>query len=76
MLGCAHPANQRLKQVDPQSGYQYMGMPGNSEHLLLYLTFSGGGTRAALAHEKVDQLREVATVSLLNLKNFRGYCVI
>ncbi len=48
--GCAHyPVNQPLKQVDPQSGYRgkYMGTPGNSENLLLYLTFSGGGTRAA-----------------------------
>jgi NTE family protein len=38
-----------VKQVDPQSGYRakYMETPGNSENLLLYLTFSGGGTRAA-----------------------------
>jgi NTE family protein len=48
--GCAHyPVNQPLKQIDPQGGYRgkYMGTPGNSENLLLYLTFSGGGTRAA-----------------------------
>jgi NTE family protein len=48
--GCAHyPVNEPLKQVDPQSGYRgkFMGTPGNSDNLLLYLTFSGGGTRAA-----------------------------
>ena len=47
--GCAHyPVNPPLKQVDPASGYrgQSMGPAGNSENLLLYLTFSGGGTRA------------------------------
>ena len=40
-IGCAHyPLNQPLKQADPQSGYRakYMGTPGNSEKLLLYLT--------------------------------------
>jgi NTE family protein len=59
--GCAHyPVNQPLKQVDPQSGYRgrYMGTPGNSEHLLLYLTFSGGGTRAAaLSYGVLEDLR-------------------
>ncbi len=59
--GCAHyPVNQPLKQVDPQSGYRgkYMGTPGNSENLLLYLTFSGGGTRAAaLSYGVLEELR-------------------
>ena len=48
--GCAHyPVNKPLQQVDPKSGYRgnLMGVPGNSDELLLYLTFSGGGTRAA-----------------------------
>ncbi len=43
--GCAHyPLNQPLKEVDPQSGYRgkLTGTQGNSENLLLYLTFSGG----------------------------------
>jgi NTE family protein len=61
VAGCAHyPVNQPLKQVDPQSGYRgrYMGTPGNSEHLLLYLTFSGGGTRAAaLSYGVLEELR-------------------
>lgn len=48
--GCAHyPFNQPLKQIDRQTGYRakFRGVPGNSETLLFYLTFSGGGTRAA-----------------------------
>ena len=61
LSGCAHyPVNQPLKQVDPQSGYRpkYMGNPGNSENLLLYLTFSGGGTRAAaLSYGVLEELR-------------------
>lgn len=60
--GCAHyPINQPLKQVDPQSGYRprYGGAPGNSENLLLYLTFSGGGTRAAaLSYGVLEELRK------------------
>ena len=60
--GCAHyPINQPLKQVDPQSGYRgkYTGVPGNSENLLLYLTFSGGGTRAAaLSYGVLEELRK------------------
>jgi len=62
VIGCAHyPVNQPLKQVDPQSGYRgkYMGTPGNSENLLLYLTFSGGGTRAAaLSYGVLEELRK------------------
>jgi NTE family protein len=61
-IGCAHnPVNQPLRQVDPQSGYRgkYMGAPGNSENLLLYLTFSGGGTRAAaLSYGVLEELRK------------------
>jgi len=35
-----------------------MGTPGNSENLLLYLTFSGGGTRAAaLSYGVLEELR-------------------
>jgi NTE family protein len=64
--GCAHfAANQPLKQVDPQSGYRprYMGVPGNSENLLLYLTFSGGGTRAAaFSYGVLEELRKTEVV--------------
>jgi NTE family protein len=64
--GCAHyPVNQPLKQVDPQRGYRgkYMGALGNSENLLLYLTFSGGGTRAAaLSYGVLEELRKTEVV--------------
>ena len=64
--GCAHyPVNQPLKQVDPQSGYRpkYTGTPGNSENLMLYLTFSGGGTRAAaLSYGVLEELRKTEVV--------------
>jgi len=64
--GCAHyPLNQPLKQIDPQSGYRgkYMGTPGNSENLLLYLTFSGGGTRAsAFSYGVLEELRKTEVV--------------
>lgn len=48
--GCLHyPINPRLQQYNPDTGYRgkNMGEPGNSDKLLLLLTFSGGGTRAA-----------------------------
>ncbi len=60
--GCAHyPVNEPLKQVDPESGYRgkFLGTPGNSENLLMYLTFSGGGTRAAaLSYGVLEELRK------------------
>src|SRR5512135_1397034 len=60
-VGCAHyPVNQPLTQVDPDSGYRgkFMGVPGNSDELLLYLTFSGGGTRAAaFSYGVLEELR-------------------
>jgi NTE family protein len=66
VIGCAHyPINEPLKQVDPQSGYrpQYTGTPGNSENLLLFLTFSGGGTRAAaLSYGVLEELRKTEVV--------------
>ncbi|MGO9612803.1 MAG: patatin-like phospholipase family protein [Dissulfurispiraceae bacterium] len=61
MVGCAHyPMNQPITQVDPDSGYRgkTMGVPGNSAELLLYLTFSGGGTRAAaFSYGVLEELR-------------------
>jgi NTE family protein len=61
MVGCAHyTVNQPLSQVDPESGYRgkFMGQPGNSDELLLYLTFSGGGTRAsAFSYGVLEELK-------------------
>ena len=48
--GCAHaPLNAPLAQRDPTHGYFFHAhrRPNNLEDLLLVLTFSGGGTRAA-----------------------------
>jgi len=60
--GCAHyPTNKPLKEEGFRHGYKgnYMGIPGNSENLLLELTFSGGGTRAAaLSYGVLEKLRE------------------
>jgi NTE family protein len=50
LASCAHyTVNQSLDQYSPHSGYRLknMGTPDNSENVLLILTFSGGGTRAA-----------------------------
>jgi NTE family protein len=66
VIGCAHyPVNQPLKQVDPQSGYRgkYIRQPGNSANLLLLLTFSGGGTRAAaLSYGVLEELKKTEVV--------------
>jgi NTE family protein len=48
--GCAHyRVNQPLKEYDPDTGYRAKNMraAGKSDDMLLFLTFSGGGTRAA-----------------------------
>ena len=59
--GCAHyPVNQPLAKYDPESGYRgkFMGAPGNSDEMLLYLAFSGGGTRAsALSYGVLEELK-------------------
>jgi NTE family protein len=49
-VGCAHyPVNQAVRQIDPQGGYRGKNLidTANEDQLLLMLTFSGGGTRAA-----------------------------
>jgi len=71
--GCAHyPFNQPLKQIDRQTGYRmkFRGVPGNSEALLFYLTFSGGGTRAAsFAYGVLEELKE--TMAMIDGKERR-----
>ncbi|MBI5073796.1 MAG: patatin-like phospholipase family protein [Nitrospirae bacterium] len=50
LSGCAHyPINQPLKEYNPAAGYRAKSMraPGKSDDMLIFLTLSGGGTRAA-----------------------------
>lgn len=58
--GCAHyPVNDRLAAHNRQDGYRLENLqdPANSGSLLLVLTFSGGGTRAAaLAYGVLEEL--------------------
>ncbi|MGE5253791.1 MAG: patatin-like phospholipase family protein, partial [Planctomycetaceae bacterium] len=61
-LSCAHyPANHFLAEVSPQGGYRLKNpeRTDRSDELLLVLTFSGGGTRAAaLAYGVMEQLAQ------------------
>ena len=48
--GCAHyPVNETLSKADPHVGYRGTNLinPENDDQLLILLSFSGGGTRAA-----------------------------
>ncbi|MBI5634304.1 MAG: patatin-like phospholipase family protein [Nitrospirae bacterium] len=50
LTGCAHyPLNQQLREYDPNAGYRAKSMrvPEKSDDMLIFLTLSGGGTRAA-----------------------------
>jgi hypothetical protein len=62
--GCSHfghyPVNAPPEKYEPGYGYipRNMGPEGNSEELLLILTFSGGGTRAAaFSYGVLEELR-------------------
>lgn len=63
VAGCAtYPANPRLAQYDPKSGYRFENLtaPGYPDSLFVILTFSGGGTRAAaLSYGVMEKLRKV-----------------
>jgi NTE family protein len=65
-VGCAHyPVNQPIKEVCVDVGYRAAPMktPENSDSLLLYLTFSGGGMRAAaLSYGVLEELRKTEIV--------------
>lgn len=65
--GCAHyHVNQPIKHWDPQSGYRGRNLidPTKDEALLLMLSFSGGGTRAAaFAYGVLEAFRDT-TVTL------------
>lgn len=64
MAGCAHyPVNQAVRQVDPQGGYRGRNLidPANDDQMLLMLTFSGGGTRAAaFSYGVLEALRDTS----------------
>ncbi len=61
-LSCAHyPPNHFLTEVSPEGGYRLKNPEriDRSDELLLVLTFSGGGTRAAaLAYGVMEQLAQ------------------
>ena len=61
--GCVTPIkNSRLESYDPSKGYRFQNLDlneGNTDELLVILTFSGGGTRAAsFAYGVLEQLKE------------------
>ncbi len=60
LAGCAHwPENAALAKADPRAGYRLENVkrPNQSEDLLLFLAFSGGGTRAAsLSYGVLEEL--------------------
>ncbi|MDH4266211.1 MAG: patatin-like phospholipase family protein [Deltaproteobacteria bacterium] len=66
VVGCAHyPVNQPIKEVHPNTGYRTAQVkdPENSDHMLLFLTFSGGGTRAAsLSYGVLEELRKTEVI--------------
>ncbi|NTW38101.1 MAG: patatin-like phospholipase family protein [Syntrophobacteraceae bacterium] len=67
LVGCAHyPVNQSLRQYNPQEGYRARNLidPVNDDRLLLQLTFSGGGTRAAAFSYGVLETFRDTTVSI------------
>ena len=64
--GCVHyPINQPIKELHPNAGYRAAQVkdPQNSDQMLLFLTFSGGGTRAAsLSYGVLEELRKTEVV--------------
>ncbi|NTU48895.1 MAG: patatin-like phospholipase family protein, partial [Syntrophobacteraceae bacterium] len=64
VAGCAHyPVNQPSRQYDPQAGYHPRNLidPLNDDQLLLLLSFSGGGTRAAaFSYGVLETFRDTA----------------
>lgn len=65
-VGCAHyPINHPIKEFQPNAGYRAAQVkdPENSDHLLMFLTFSGGGTRAAaLSYGVLEELKKTEVV--------------
>lgn len=66
VASCAHyPVNKPITKFDPGSGYRgiHMGAPGNSDEIIMYMTFSGGGTRAsAFSYGVLEELKKTDVV--------------
>jgi NTE family protein len=62
VAGCAHyPINRPVSQIDPTAGYRGRNLidPEHDDQLLLMLSFSGGGTRAAaFSYGVLETLRD------------------
>ena len=62
LAGCAHyPLNQPITEYRPGAGYRiaHVKPEENSDNMLFYLTFSGGGTRAAaLSYGVLEKLKK------------------
>jgi len=67
VAGCAHyPVNQPLSQFDPQTGYRGRNLinPEYEKDVLILMSFSGGGTRAAAFSYGVLEAFKDTTVSI------------
>ncbi len=68
VAGCAHyPLNVALQSHEPRGGYRFDNLiagDGNTDTVLLCLTFSGGGTRAAaFAYGVLQELRDTVVTA-------------
>jgi NTE family protein len=69
ITGCAsRPINEPITRVDPKSGYRpylrFFSRTNNDPHTLFFLSFSGGGTRAAaFSYGVLDELRRTEIVA-------------
>jgi NTE family protein len=66
IVGCAHyPVNEKLGEYDPNAGYRgkLMRVSEKSDSILMFVTFSGGGTRAAsLSYGVLEELAKTEVI--------------